>query len=54
MSKPKRHRLTVTLETGEVKKLLIPMSFSDQDIVWFLHMKYGRQSWLQYSIKKVA
>jgi hypothetical protein len=54
MTQKKRHSIQVTLETGKVKKILIPMSFSDQDIVWFLHMKYGRQNWLQYSIKKVA
>jgi len=54
MTKPKRHSIYVTLENGEVKKELIPLSFSDKDIVRFLHMKYGRQCWLEYTMKKVA
>ena len=54
MNSTRKKTVYVTMTQGKLKKELVPMSFTDTDIIRFLHMKYGRNMWVDYRIMKVA
>jgi len=54
MNSTRKKTVYVTMPEGLLKKELVPMSFTDIDIIRFLHMKYGRTMWVDYRIMKVA
>lgn len=54
MNSTRKKTIYVTMPQGKLKKELVPMSFTDTDIIRFLHMKYGRTMWVDYRIMKVA
>jgi hypothetical protein len=55
MNKTKKTKtLTVTLEDSlkETEVIEIPYKFTKNDIIRFLHIRYGHQGWLGYKVEK--
>lgn len=54
MNSKRKKTIYVTLPDNSIKKELIPMSFDTKDIIRFLHMKYGKNKWVDYRIMTAA